>query len=153
MERERILVIVKDDNLASQLVTALRTVGYYVWRARDGVEGLKKLRRASPDLVVIERELSPVNKQDPLSRIRQASYVPIIAVGKDNDPTDVLEFGADVYMLNPPSLMELTARVRALLRRKNLGRVTPGQDELGERTDALMIEPRVSIGKRRERKE
>jgi DNA-binding response OmpR family regulator len=68
----------------------------------------------------MERELLPVRRQDPLSRIRQASYVPIIAVGSDQDWSTMLEFGADVYMAKPPSLRELIARVRTLLRRKNI---------------------------------
>lgn len=122
MKPERILVIAKDNGLASQVVEALREAGYRVWRARDGCEGLKKLNRASPDLVVMERELLLMKRQDPLSRIRQASYVPIIAVGSDQDPTAMLEFGADAYMAKPPNLRELTARVRALLRRKNLAK-------------------------------
>ena len=120
MKRERILVIAKDDYLLSQVGDTLRKVGYRVWRANNGVEGLKKLYRASPDLVVMERELLPVNRQDPCARIRQASYVPIIIVGSDQDPMDMLEFGADFYMAKPPNLRELTARVRALLRRKNI---------------------------------
>jgi CheY-like chemotaxis protein len=119
MKRERILVIAKDDYLASQVGNALRQAGYRVWRARDGVDGLKKLQRASPDLVVMERELSLLNREDPCSRIRQASYIPIIAVGNEQDAPEVLEFGADAYVAKPPNLRELTARVRAMLWRKN----------------------------------
>ena len=119
MKPERILVITKDDGLASQVVEGLRQAGYRVWRARNGIEGLKKLHRASPDLVVIERDLLPVSRQDPLLRIRQASHLPIIAVGSNNDPMAMLEFGADFYMAKPPNLRELTARVRTLLRRRN----------------------------------
>jgi len=119
MKRERILVIVRDDGLASQLGDALRQAGYRVWRARDEVDGLKKLHRATPDLVVMERELSLVKREDHFSRIRQASYVPIIAVGDEQDAPEVLEFCADAYVTKPPNLRELTARVRAMLWRKN----------------------------------
>lgn len=119
MKRERILVIAKDDYLAAQVGDTLRQAGYRVWRARDGVDGLKKLQKASPDLVIMERELSLVNSEDPCSRIRQASYIPIIAVGNEQDVPEVLEFGADAYIAKPPNLRELTARVRAMLWRKN----------------------------------
>ena len=124
MKRERILVIVRDDSLALQVKGTLREAGYRVWRARDGIDGLKKLNRASPDLVVMEGDLAPVSHEDPCSRIRQASYVPIIAVGTEQDGTDMLEFGADAYVPKPPNLVELTARVRALLRRKSIEGLT-----------------------------
>lgn len=118
MKRERVLVIATDNYLAIEVIETLRQSGYSVWRARDAIDGLKKLRRASPDLVVIERGILPVSREDPCMHIRQACYVPIIALGYDKDPTEMLESGADAYMANPPNLVEFTARVRALLRRK-----------------------------------
>lgn len=132
MKPERILVIAKNDGLTLQVVKALRQAGYRVLRARDGYEGLEKIKASSPDLVVMERELLPVEKQDPLSRIRQVSYLPIITFGSDHDPTDMLEFVADVYMVNPPNLKELTARVRALLRRKYLDDLPLGGFVIGD---------------------
>ena len=151
MKQERILIIAKDDHLASQMGETLRKAGYRIWRARSGVEGLKKLNRASPDLVIMQRELLPVKRQDPLSHIRQASYVPIITVGSDQDPTDMLEFGADVYMLTPPNLRELTARVRALLRRKHLeepplGNLKVGNGETLDGTNQALSQERVGSG-------
>lgn len=121
MKRPMILVIARDDSLASEVGEALRQAGYCVWRARDGIDGLKKLKRALPDLVVMEDGLSPVSREDPCARIRQASYVPIVAVGAEPNGIEVLEHGADAYVTRPPNLVELTARVRALLRRRNGG--------------------------------
>lgn len=139
MKSDRILIIAKDDYLVSQVGEALRQAGYRIWRARDGAEGFKKLNRALPDLVIMDRELLQANRRDPFSRIRQASYVPIITVGTDQDPTDMLEFGADAYMAKPPNLRELTARVRALLRRKHLAepplsRLNVGEEEMFDGT-------------------
>ena len=133
MKRERILVIAADKDLASQMGEALRQAGYSVWRASDEVEGLKKLRKTTPDLVVIERELLHMKREDPCSRIRQASYVPIIAVGCGQCVTEILESGADAHMSNPPNLRELTARVRALLRRKNRGELLRDNLNIGTR--------------------
>ncbi len=119
MKRERILVVAQNNSVAVQTVGALRKAGYRVWRARDGAEALKKLSRFSPSLVVVDHEPVSLNEEYPYSRIRQASYVPIIAIGGDKDPAQTLEFGADAYISTPPDQRELAARVRALLRRKN----------------------------------
>ncbi len=120
MKQQRILVIIRDRGLASQLREALRKAEYRVWQAKDGVDGLKKLRRACPDLVVMERELSPVNHEDSFLRIRKATRVPIIVVGGGQNAVEMLELGADAYLPKPPDLMELTARVRAMLRRESV---------------------------------
>jgi len=69
-----------------------------------------------------------VNGEDPCLRIRQASYLPIIVLGSDEQAAEMLELGADAYMTKPPSLSELVARVRALLRRKP--RNDPPRDNL-----------------------
>ena len=63
-------------------------------------------------------ELSMVNGEDPCLRIRQASYLPIIVLGNQGEAAEMLESGADAFMTKPPSLSELVARVRVLLRRK-----------------------------------
>jgi DNA-binding response OmpR family regulator len=131
MKHERILVIAGNDYLASQLKLTLRREGYRVWRAKDETDGMKKLHRSNPDLVVIERELSRVSRHDACLRIRQACYIPIIAVGSEEDVPQTLEFGADVYMQKPPNFKELTARIRALLWRKN-GREPPWNNTGGE---------------------
>jgi len=96
----------------------LEEAGYTVVRTTDALEGLKKLYEAYPDLIIVAKELPMVNGEDPCLRMRQASYLPIIVLGNDEEAAEILELGADAYMTNPPSLRELVARVRALLRRK-----------------------------------
>lgn len=63
------------------------------------------------------RELPMLGREDPCLRIRQASYLPIIVLGSEEYEAETLEIVADVYMAKPPSLIELVARVKALLRR------------------------------------
>lgn len=64
------------------------------------------------------RELPTVNGEDAYLRIRQASYLPIIVLGGQEEAAETLEYGADAYMTKPTNHIELVARVRGLLRRK-----------------------------------
>lgn len=114
----RILVIESDEALAVAEATALEEAGYTVTRATDARDGLKKLYEAYPDLVIMARELSMVDGEDPCLQIRQASYLPIIVIGSNEGAAEMLELGADAYMTKPPSPVELVARVHSLLRRK-----------------------------------
>ena len=114
----RILVIEKDEALAVKAAVALEEAGFKVTRTADALDGLKKLYEAYPDLIIVARELPMVNGEDPCLRIRQASYLPIIVLGSQEEAAEMLELGADAYMTKPPCLSELVARVRALLRRK-----------------------------------
>lgn len=63
-----------------------------------------------------------LGREDFCLRIRQASYIPIIALGNEKDSMETLELGADAYMVRPPSIVELVARVNSLLRRKQRDR-------------------------------
>ena len=118
IEPNRILVIEKDEALAVKAAAALEEAGFEVVRTTDALEGLKKLYEAYPDLIIVARELPKVDGEDPCLRIRQASYLPIIVLGSNEEAAEMLELGADAYMTKPPSLSELVARVRSLLRRK-----------------------------------
>lgn len=131
IKQERILVIEKDEVLAVEVVTALEEAGYVVVRTADALDGLKKLYEAYPDLIIVASELPMVKGEDPCLRIRQASYLPIIVLGNNDESAEMLELGADAYMTKPPSLSELVARVHALLRRKPRYDSPGGHPELG----------------------
>lgn len=118
MKLAHILLIESDDALAMKTVTALEEAGHKAERASDALDGLKKLHQAYPNLIIVAREPSMVNREEAYFRIRQASYVPIIVLGHEEDAAEMLELGADVYMTKPVNLEELAARVNALLRRK-----------------------------------
>ncbi len=119
MKKRRILLIAADDPFAATVRTSLLRGQYQVWRARDGTEGVKKMSACRPDLVVIERGLPLINRQDPCQRIRQAGYLPIVVVGTGQDAVDMLEIGADAYVPRSAGVRELLARVSSLLWRKS----------------------------------
>ena len=131
MKSARILVIENDEALATATATALEGAGYKVVRARDALDGLKKLYEAYPDLVIMDKELPMVKGEEPCLRVRQACYLPILVLGSDEEAVETLEVGADAFMVKPPDLSELVARVRSLLRRKMKDEPPGGNDEPG----------------------
>jgi DNA-binding response OmpR family regulator len=108
----------------------LEEAGYSVARAANALEGLKQIYEAYPDLIIMARELPMVNGEDSCVRVRQASYLPIIVLGGQEEATEILECGADAYMTKPLDVYELVARVRALLRRKRKQEPPKGNPKL-----------------------
>jgi len=100
------------------VAAALEGAGFEVISAQDALEGLRKLYESYPDVIIMDRGLPDVFGEDACIRIRQASYLPIIVLGNYEDVAESLEIGADAFMTKPPSLRELVARVRNLLKRK-----------------------------------
>lgn len=125
----RILVVEQDKALAVKAAAALEEAGYNVVTASDAFDGLKKLYQVCPDLIVVARELPMVNGEDPWLRMRQASYVPIIVLGSQEEVSETLELGADAYITKPPDIGELMARVNSLLRRKRKAGLPGGSPE------------------------
>lgn len=121
-----ILVIEKNKAVLKEVVTALKKAGYSVVSASNAQEGMSRLCETTPDVIVMTRELPLVNGEEPCLRVRQATYVPLLIMGNEEEAVDTLELGADAYMTEPPDLRELVARVRALLRRKQMYGQPPG---------------------------
>ena len=126
-----VLIVEKDEVLRLKAAGALEAAGYEVAMAADTMEGIKQLYETRPDLIVVAQELTMEDGEDAYLRIRQASYLPIIVVGGRGGAAEMLESGADAYVIRPLSLGELVARVRALLRRKP-GPGPPGGSDVGE---------------------
>lgn len=113
-----VLVIEKDEALAEKASVVLEEAGYNVVKATDAIDGLKKVYEVRPDLIIAARELPMVNGEDACLRIRQASYLPIMVLGSEEEAVETLELGVDAFLTKPLSTNELVARVHALLRRK-----------------------------------
>jgi two-component system KDP operon response regulator KdpE len=96
--------------------------GYEVLSASDGVEALQVLQTHQPDLVLLDVMMPRMNGWEACRRIRQLSDVPIIMLtALDEEPSTIrgLELGADDYITKPFRVMELCARIRAVLRRRS----------------------------------
>jgi two-component system response regulator MtrA len=118
--RARILVVDDDPALAEMLTIVLRGEGFDSAVVRDGSRALDAFREVRPDLVLLDLMLPGLSGLDVCKQIRGESGVPIIMLTAKTDTVDVvlgLESGADDYVMEPFKPKELTARVRARLRR------------------------------------
>jgi DNA-binding response OmpR family regulator len=116
----RVLIVEDDPNVSEVVARYLEREGYRVETARDGAAGLERALVELPDLVVLDLMLPSVGGLEVCRRLREVAPVPVImltARGEEADRIAGLELGADDYMAKPFSPRELTARVRAVLRR------------------------------------
>jgi len=117
----RILVIEDNRNLATGLRNNLEIEGYEVSVAVDGASGLSQARSWSPDLVILDLMLPGMDGYRVLKTLREEGIdTPVLILSARGEETDkVLGFhlGADDYVAKPFGLLELLARVDALLRR------------------------------------
>ncbi|GAB4505810.1 MAG: response regulator transcription factor [Anaerolineales bacterium] len=115
------ILVVDDEPTIVKLVTAyLQPEGYQVYTAADGETGLKAARAFKPDLVILDVMLPGMDGIELLSRLRRESDVYVILLTARTEETDKivgLSVGADDYVTKPFSPRELTARVKAALRR------------------------------------
>jgi DNA-binding response OmpR family regulator len=115
-----ILVVDDEPTLRETLVDALTAEGFRVVSAGDGRQALTVFRAERPDLVLLDLMLPELSGIEVCRIIRAESGVPIVMLtAKDSEVDKVvgLELGADDYVTKPFSLRELSARVRAILRR------------------------------------
>jgi DNA-binding response OmpR family regulator len=115
-----ILIVEDDADLLDVLCFTLRRDGHDVIAAHDGQAGLQLWRTKDPRLVLLDVHLPKIDGWQLCKQIRTESNVPIImltAAGDDSDVVKGLNLGADDYIVKPFSPGQLTARVRAVLRR------------------------------------
>lgn len=116
----RILIIDDEENLVKGIKYNLELDGYEVDVAYDGEEALKKMDENIYNLIVLDIMLPKIDGLVLLKKIRERSSIPIImltAKGEDEDKVLGFEYGADDYMTKPFNILELRARIKALLRR------------------------------------
>jgi DNA-binding response OmpR family regulator len=116
----RVLIIEDDPNVAEVVARYLEREGYRVQVATDGRAGLEAALAELPDLVVLDLMLPSMGGLEICRRLRSVAPVAVImltARGEEADRIAGLELGADDYIAKPFSPRELTARVKAVLRR------------------------------------
>jgi len=119
-QQPRILVIDDEPQIARVLRTGLKTHGYDVRVAADGVSALETFQDWHPDLVVTDLAMPNLDGLELCRRLRAISQLPIIVLsvrGEEKTKVEALDAGADDYVTKPFGMDELLARVRAQLRR------------------------------------
>ncbi len=139
-----VLLVDDDEELVDLLKNYLEREGFVVGTAEDGQEGVREALSGRYAIAVVDIMMPRMNGTEVLKAIRSRSDMPVVmltAKGDDTDRIVGLEIGADDYIPKPCTPRELTARVRAILRR-----TAPGDAALGAETvinaGALSIDPR-----------
>jgi two-component system, OmpR family, KDP operon response regulator KdpE len=118
----RILVVDDEPQLTRVLRTGLKSRGYDVRAAADGLAGFEAFNDWHPDLVITDLAMPNVDGLELCRRLRAVSQVPIIvlsAKGEEKTKVAALDLGADDFVTKPFGIDELLARIRASLRRAN----------------------------------
>jgi DNA-binding response OmpR family regulator len=127
---KRILIVDDEPRYLRLLEANLRTEGYEVATAQDGIQALDVFSAQPIDLVLLDVMMPRLDGFGVCQRLREFSNVPIViltARGEEQDRVRGLDLGADDYLVKPFSATELLARVRAVLRRAHAPSETTGQ--------------------------
>jgi DNA-binding response OmpR family regulator len=123
--RVTVLLVEDDERIAEPLLFGLHQEGFEAVHALTGPQGLELARRVQPDLILLDVMLPDIDGFTLCRTLRRDSAVPILmltARGQELDRVMGLELGADDYIVKPFSFRELVARIRAVLRRRDLER-------------------------------
>lgn len=118
--KQTILIIEDESGIVDNIVYALKTEGFDTLWCSTGMEGLETIKSKNITLVLLDVGLPDINGFELFKDIRQESNIPVIfltARSEEIDRVVGLELGADDYVTKPFSPRELTARVKAVLRR------------------------------------
>ncbi len=116
----KILVIDDDNGVCESIKNYFETEGYEVKVASDGSEGISYFKMYEPDIVLLDIMLPKKDGWQVCREIREISSRPIIMISAKNEVFDKvlgLELGADDYLVKPFDIKELSARIKAVLRR------------------------------------
>ena len=134
-----ILLIEDKRDYAATLAANLEREGYDVAVAANGVDGLAMARRDDPDLIILDLMLPAMSGFTVLQRLRdegrEAPVLIMTALGTEEEKLRGFGLGADDYVVKPCGLLEILARVRALLKRASGGSAAPKSEaQVGDLT-------------------
>ena len=135
MEKQRILIVDDDNNIAELISLYLNKECFTTCISGDGEDALRQVDEFKPDLILLDLMLPGIDGYEVCRQVRKNSQIPIImlsAKGETFDKVLGLELGADDYMVKPFDSKELVARVKAVLRRFSLPQEAISSDDIKE---------------------
>ncbi len=150
----KILVVDDEALLVKGIRLNLQNEGYEVITGSNGLEAVYAAQSQEPDLIILDVMMPEMDGLEACTRIREFSQVPIIMLTAKTDDMDKLmgfEHGADDYLTKPFNILELKARVRALLRRSQahvaaqtqlfqIGKISLDPDGRNAYKDGVLVE-------------
>lgn len=141
---KKVLIVDDEESIVELLKFHLAKEGYDVITASDGKTALERAKRERPDLIILDIMLPEMDGFEVCQNLRKESIVPILMLTAKTDEIDKvvgLQIGADDYVTKPFSYREVIARVKALLRRQEMGGA-PGN---GAQKDSVLRHGDVAI--------
>ncbi len=120
MAKTKILLVDDDPNIARLVRLYLEKEGFEVEESADGLDALRAFKASPPNLMLLDVMLPGMDGWSVLREIRKFSNIPIIMITAKDETFDKvlgLELGADDYIAKPFEMKELTARIKAVIRR------------------------------------
>jgi DNA-binding response OmpR family regulator len=130
LHKASVLIVDDDEDLQAIMRQHLELQLYNITSALNAAEFIKKIGIQQPDIILLDLGLPDQDGLALLNTIRSKSRIPIIVISGRSEATDRivgLEMGADDYLIKPFEMRELSARIKAMLRRGNV------MDDLGEK--------------------
>ena len=146
----KILVVDDEALLVKGIRFNLQNEGYDVITGSDGLEAVRQVQEQHPDLVVLDVMMPNMDGMTACAKIREFSDVPIILLTAKADDMDKLmgfDYGADDYLTKPFNILELKARIRALLRRSGRSEKKAVANELSIGSITLDLDARNAYRK------
>ncbi len=132
---KRVLVVDDEKHIVKGIRFSLEQDGMEVDCAYDGEEALEKVRQNQYDIIILDIMLPKLTGFEVCQQIREFSDVPIVmltAKGEDMDKILGLEYGADDYITKPFNILEVKARLKAIMRRSSSGKTKEPQSNVVE---------------------
>lgn len=144
------LLIIEDDKDIADMIMSFLKHDFNFDLALDGEAGLKKLEDHTYDMMILDLMLPKMSGLDVLREIRQSSQIPVLilsAKDTDIDKAVGLGYGADDYLQKPFSMIELQARIKALIRRSKDYISSQREDDIISRGDLVLNASTYSVTK------
>lgn len=149
MSEARVLVVEDEESYRDSLKYLLEREGFDVLLAQTGTQGVEAFVRDGADVILLDLMLPGMSGAEVFRAIRERSDVPVIMVTAKDDQVDKiigLELGADDYVTKPYSGRELVARIRAVLRRQQMGEAGIPDEPERLSVGGLVLDPeRLSV--------